>query len=677
MASEERDLLDVRYGTLSQPNAHQDDQVERSINKTEDTHTETRSMFDDSMTEKMEGTVHEPRGTFCCKFGTFWSYAGPGWLMAIAYLDPGNLVSDLQAGAYTGYQLLWVLLLAVILGWLCQVLALKLGAVTGKHLAQVAREEYPRWLSIVLWLLTEVVIVGNDIQQIIGSGMSMTYLIYYSILNLLLDLISLSLSLSLLTLFPMHPTSLQPPPHFPVPRFLPHPLLFDPAVAFQILFGLPLWAGALITAVDTFTFLMFQYFGIRKLEAFFATLVGTMSVCFFINYGVMGPDTKDILEGIFVPTVKNYAVLQLVALLGAVIMPHNIYLHSASVASRGFDRTNRRHVREAVKYFSIDAASALFVSFLINMAVISVFAKGFFNPVCAEQNLAWIVDADNPDGGCGEIGLFNAGDVLYNTLKGSSRTVWAIGLLAAGQSATMTGTFAGQYVMEGFINLRVTKWKRIVVTRIVALVPAVAIALVAQSNSGLEDAIDEWINVLQAVILPFAILPILHFTSSRRIMGDFAIGPVTKTFIWLLFFVVLGLNGYLISGEVMEDKSDFMSSWWFILILIIIALGYLFVIYNVVKDDIAEFFIYLRHVCGAGPAPESEEPRDDHLVIPPPVDMSTVDQEHIVDAVLSHDKTATSDRLCCRWCYSGHYDDARFPSEDGDPITLLGDSANQ
>lgn len=271
----------------------------------------------------------------CCDLYTLWKFTGPGWLMSIAYLDPGNLEADLQSGAYTGYQLLWMLFWATIAGLLLQILAARLGVVTGKNLAQMCRLEYSRPVSNLLWVMTETAIIGSDIQEVLGS-----------------------------------------------------------AIALKLLFGLDLWVGCLITGLDTFTFLIIHAYGVRKLEAFFAALIFTMMVCFFVNFGFTGPqwmggpwnvDGGGILLGTLVPTVNDYAVIQAVGILGAVIMPHNIYLHSALVQSRNINRKNPQAVEEACKYNAIESAVALIVSFFINAAVVTVFARGFYaDGQCAE-----------------------------------------------------------------------------------------------------------------------------------------------------------------------------------------------------------------------------------------------------------------------------------------------------
>ena len=425
--------------------------------------------------------------------------------MSIAYVDPGNLESDLQAGAYAGYQLTWVLCGATAMGFFLQLLAARLGVVTGKNLAEMCTTVFPRWASLTLWIMTEIAIVGSDVQEVLGSS-----------------------------------------------------------IAFQVLFNFPLWLGCLITGFDTFTFLLLHRYGIRKLEALFVALIVVMLVCFCANLVRGDVASADVVRG-FVPRVDHYAVTQGVGIIGAVIMPHNIFLHSALVQSRQVDRHNECNVREANKYFAIEACLALMVSFLINLAVLAVFAKGFFSPDCTASfdtsgvNTACVsvaIARDNAygrchlasgdEGLCQEIGLSQAGTALSGMLGQYADVVWAIDLLAAGQSSTMTGTYAGQFVMEGFLQLQLSPWKRVALTRCVSLVPALTVAILSQQTPADSDHMDELLNVLQSIQLPFALLPVLIFTSSRAIMGDFVNNKATVTTGWLLAGLVCVVNLYLI-----------------------------------------------------------------------------------------------------------------------------------
>jgi natural resistance-associated macrophage protein 2 len=472
----------------------------------------------------------------------FWAYTGPGWLMSMAYLDPGNLEADLQSGAYARYELLYVVLLSTAAGGVYQILAARLGAVTGRHLAQLCRAEYPRVVSLALWLMTEIAIIGSDVQEVLGS-----------------------------------------------------------AIAFQILFRLPLWAGCLLTGVDTLTFLLLHRSGSanrgRYLELFFLLLITTMCVCFFADFTVSDPNVREIARGIVWPRLKDQNAMQAVASLGALIMPHNLFLHSALVQQRGLDRTNARRVRDANFYFALESSLALFVSFLINAAVVCVFASSFYSAQCASlsapdsiSSLAntgiqtacipltaarasgkTIYDAVTGNkcrfgetavaacapcfvdrardrlvgffgtkrtaptaGYCQEIGLAEAGNAVKEALGGYARTVWAVGLLASGQASTMTGTYAGQFVMEGFLDLKLAAWKRVALTRSVALVPAVAVAFISQHHQFQSDRFNELLNVLQSVQLPFALLPLLTFTGAKTLMGDTFVTSRAVAFVLLV-----------------------------------------------------------------------------------------------------------------------------------------------
>ncbi|EQC34776.1 hypothetical protein SDRG_07584 [Saprolegnia diclina VS20] len=467
---------------------------------------------------EVEAPDEEETTSTCCglrlpfSWRTLWAYAGPGWLMSIAYVDPGNLESDLQAGAYGGYELIWVLFGATVMGFFLQTLSARLGVITGKNLAEVCYAMYPRWASYILWVMTEIAIVGSDIQEVLGS-----------------------------------------------------------AIALQLLFQLPLWVGCLITGVDTLTFLSLHQFGIRKLEAFFVALIAVMLACFCMNLVQGGVDPIPVLDGFLPRPPSRYATTQAVGILGAVIMPHNFYLHSGLVQSRAVDRTNARKVREANKYFTIESAVALLVSFLINLAVMCVFAKGFFSPDCLQSfethgvNTACVplntsttesygscqlMEGSRSMGVCQEIGLSGAGLALRGVLDEYSETIWAIGLLAAGQSSTMAGTYAGQFVMEGFLRIQLAPWKRVALTRAVALVPALAVAIWSDTQPGASDTIGEMLNVLQSIQLPFALLPILHFTSHVGLMGAFVNSTTTKAAGWAVALLVCLVNLYLVVQKV-------------------------------------------------------------------------------------------------------------------------------
>ncbi|XP_057420920.1 metal transporter Nramp3-like [Lotus japonicus] len=400
--------------------------------------------------------------------------------MCIAFLDPGNLEGDLQAGAIAGYSLLWLLMWATGMGLLIQLLSARLGVATGKHLAisnmaELCREEYPTWARMVLWAMAEVNLIGSDIQEVIGS-----------------------------------------------------------AIAIRVLSNgvMPLWAGVVITALDCFIFLFLENYGVRRFEAFFAVLIGIMALSFAWMFGETKPCGKDLLLGILVPKLSSRTIQQAVGVVGCLIMPYNLFLHSALVQSRKIDHTNKGRVQEALNYYSIESTIALLVSFVINIFVTSVFAKGFYGSEIANS-----------------IGLANAGQYLqeaYGSGVFPILYIWGIGLLAAGQSSTITGTYAGQFIMGGFLNLRIKKWMRALITRSCAIIPTMIVALIFDSSEQSLDVLSGWLNVLQSVQIPFALIPLLCLVSKEEIMGTFKIGTVLKTISWLVAALVIVINGYFL-----------------------------------------------------------------------------------------------------------------------------------
>ncbi|KAJ1266025.1 hypothetical protein BS78_08G119300 [Paspalum vaginatum] len=410
-----------------------------------------------------------------------WLFTGPGFLMSIAFLDPGNLEGNLQAGAVAGDTLLWLLMWATAMGLLVQLLAARLGVATGRHLAELCRDEYPDWARRALWLMAEVAMVGADIQEVIGS-----------------------------------------------------------AIAIKILSRgyLPLWAGVVITALDCFIFLSLENYGVRKLEAVFAFLIATMAVSFAWMFTDTKPNGKDLLIGILVPKLSSRTIRQAVGVVGCVIMPHNVFLHSALVQSRKIDQNKEYQVREALRYYSIESTIALAVSFMINLFVTTVFAKGFYGSKEA-----------------GNIGLENAGQYLQEKFGGGFLPIlyiWGIGLLAAGQSSTITGTYAGQFIMGGFLNLRLKKWIRALITRSFAIVPTIIVALFFDASDSALDVLNEWLNVLQSIQIPFALIPLITLVSKEQVMGVFKIGRNTQAVTWTVATLLITINCYLL--------MDFFSS---------------------------------------------------------------------------------------------------------------------
>ncbi|XP_073020723.1 metal transporter Nramp3.2-like [Primulina eburnea] len=457
---------------------------------------------------EIEPPLDESPGTSVPPFSwkKLWKFTGPGFLMSVAFLDPGNLEGDLQAGAIAGYSLLWLLFWATVMGLLIQLLSLRLGVATGRHLAEICRDEYPFWAGLMLWFMAEVALIGADIQEVIGS-----------------------------------------------------------AIAIRILSkGLfPLWAGVLITACDCFIFLLLENYGFRKLEAFFAVLISSMAFSFAWMFVNTKPSGHELIEGILIPRLGSKTVQQAVGIIGCVITPYNVFLYSALVQSRKIDLKKKGRVQEALNYYTYESFTAVFVSFIINLLVTTVFAKGFYGTSQART-----------------IGLVNAGEYLqerYGSSKFPILYIWGVGLLAAGQSSTITGTYAGQFIMGGFLNLQLKRWLRSLITRSCAILPTIIVAIVFNRSEELLDVLNEWLNVLQAMQIPFAVIPLVHLVSNEQIMGGFKIGTVLERTAWGVSTLVIAINGYIL-------VDFFMSEVHGLLFGIIVCLG---------ASSYAAFIVYL------------------------------------------------------------------------------------
>ncbi|KAI3465292.1 hypothetical protein Pfo_021955 [Paulownia fortunei] len=383
-------------------------------------------------------------------------------------------------------------------GFLMSLLSLRLGVATGRHLAEICREEYPHWAAVMLWFMAELALIAADIQEVIGS-----------------------------------------------------------AIAIKILSNgvLPLWAGVLITGFDCFIFLFLENYGIRKLEAFFAVLITSMAFSFAWMFVDTKPSGKELTEGLLVPKLSLETIPKAVGIVGCVITPYNVFLYSALVQSRKIDLKKTGRVQEALNYYTIESLIAVFVSFIINLFVTTVFAKGFYGTSQANS-----------------IGLVNAGEFLQQRYGGGLLPIlyiWAIGLLAAGQSSTITGTYAGQFIMGGFLNLQIKKWLRSLITRSCAILPTIIVAIVFNRSEELLDVLNEWLNVLQAMQIPFAVIPLLHLVSNEQIMGAIA---------WGVAAVVILINGYVLVDFFISE----VHGWLFGIIACLGAASYVALLFYLI-----------------------------------------------------------------------------------------------
>ncbi|XP_027197899.2 protein Malvolio-like isoform X1 [Dermatophagoides pteronyssinus] len=502
-------------------------------NGSENDHQQHEEMELDTYFNNKVEIPHDPYEDYSFSWRKLWAFTGPGFLMSIAYLDPGNIESDMQTGVIANYRLLWVLLYSTILGLLMQILSARMGVVTGKHLAELCYSRYPKFPRLLLWIMTEIAIIGSDMQEVIGTALAL-----YMLTN----------------------------------RWL------------------PLWVGVLLTILDTVTFLFLDKYGLRKLESFFAFLITVMAVTFGYEFFLAKPNAGKIGLGMALPYCKDCdkdVLLQAVGIVGAIIMPHNLYLHSALVKSRNVNNRNRLKTKDANRYILIESSIALFVSFLINLAVTAIFAHGLFGKtnsdiyhLCSNHTEKFInMDILDNDNEMFKADLYQAGLYLGCQFGALPFYIWAIGILAAGQSSTMTGTYAGQFAMEGFLNLKWPRWKRVLLTRSIAIAPTLAVTVFSDIKklTGLND----YLNALMVIQLPFAVLPTLTFSSSKLVMGKFVNNLFNLIIATILSIIVIAINVYS-PIQLTIDNSDQQNRPFLYPLLIIVGILYVTFIFYLV-----------------------------------------------------------------------------------------------
>ena len=399
------------------------------------------------------------------------AFAGPGYLVAVGYMDPGNWATDIGGGSKFGYTLLSVVLISNMLAMFLQALSAKLGIVTGRDLAQACRDHYSRRMSIFLWVACELAIAACDLAEVLGS-----------------------------------------------------------AVALNLLFHIPLLLGVLLTALDVLIVLALQGRGFRLIEAFVITLIASIGLCFAYEIFFAHPIWREAARG-FIPRaeiLRNKEMLYIaIGILGATVMPHNLYLHSSIVQTRAFGRANSEK-RDALRYAVIDSTIALFFALFINAAILVLGAAAFHT-----RGLSEVAD------------IAQAYKLLSPVLgAGLASTLFACALLASGQNSTLTGTLAGQIVMEGFLDIRLKPWLRRLITRAIAIIPAILVIAIA--GEGKLTALLILSQVVLSFQLPFAVIPLVQFTSERAKMGDFANSRATTIIAWCVAAAILFFNGELL-----------------------------------------------------------------------------------------------------------------------------------
>jgi manganese transport protein len=398
-----------------------------------------------------------------------FSFLGPAYLISVGYMDPGNWATDLQGGSKFGYALIWVLLMSNLMALLLQGLSARLGIVRGRDLAQANREVYPKIINFTLYILAEIAIAACDLAEVLGM-----------------------------------------------------------AIGIQLLTGLPLIWGVCLTIFDTFLLLYLQRLGMRKMEIFIITLVAIIAGAFLIQTIMAKPVLTEIATG-FVPHLPNNEALYIaIGIIGATVMPHNLYLHSALVQTRKIERTEKG-IRQAIKYNRIDSTVALNMAFFVNAAILIVAAAVFFKS------------------GKQVTEIHEAYKLLPNFLGKVAPYLFAVALIAAGQSSTITGTLAGQIVMEGYLSLRINPWLRRLITRLLAIIPALIVIIIYGDQQ--VDSLLILSQVILSLQLGFAIIPLIHFVSDKSKMKRFAIKTPTKIIAWLIATVLIWLNVQMLVSQ--------------------------------------------------------------------------------------------------------------------------------
>ncbi|MFN3300553.1 MAG: Nramp family divalent metal transporter, partial [Sediminibacterium sp.] len=455
-----------------------------------------------SNVEQSLSEVHETVDTTLPRKGwkRILAYIGPAYLVSVGYMDPGNWATDLQGGAKFGYQLIWVLLMSNLMALLLQSLSARLGIVRRRDLAQANRETYPPLVNFCLYILAELAIAACDLAEVLGM-----------------------------------------------------------AIGIHLLTGLPILWGTVITVLDTFLFLFLQRWGIRKLEAFIIALVAIIGMSFLVQILIAQPAMGEVVGGLVPGFLDNGALYIAVGIIGATVMPHNLYLHSALVQTRKIS-PDKKGIKTAIKYNLIDSTVALNAAFLVNTAILVLAATVFYKT--GNTDVAKIQDAHH----------------LLEPLLGSALApiLFAVALIAAGQSSTITGTMAGQIVMEGYLHLRINPWLRRLLTRLIAIVPAVFV-IVIYGDEKVDDLLI-FSQVILSLQLGFAVIPLIHFVSDKSTMGDFAISTKTKILSWLVAIILVFLNVNLVADETMAIFNTDIS--WFAkaaIIVVILLFIWLFV----------------------------------------------------------------------------------------------------
>ncbi|PWG79338.1 Nramp family divalent metal transporter [Pararcticibacter amylolyticus] len=490
------------------------------------------------------------------------AFIGPAYLVSVGYMDPGNWATDIAGGSQFGYKLIWVLLMSNLIALLLQSLSARLGIVKGLDLAQASRNTYASWANYPLFALAQIAIIACDLAEIIGM-----------------------------------------------------------AIGLQLLFGLPLIWGISITILDTFLLLFLLNKGMRSMESFIVSMVFIVGLSFLAEMFIVEPSLPEVIKG-FEPSVLSGDALYIaIGIIGATVMPHNLYLHSSLVQTRKIERTPEG-IRESLKFNLIDTTVALNLAFLVNASILILAATAFFKN--GYHEVAQIQDAHK---------------LLDNIFGSLAPALFAIALIAAGQSSTVTGTLAGQIIMEGHLNLKIQPWLRRLLTRLLAIIPAFFTILYFG-----EEALGELLVLSQVVLslqLGFAVIPLIHFTSDKNQMGEFAIKPWVKILAWLSALVIVVLNMKLVFEEVLNWFNTSGSHWWIYVFILPVVLGILLLLIYVSLHPVINKVRTEKYNALYGQATDISAPEGviySHIGVP--VDFSGRDRNTIRNALIQGGKNA-------------------------------------
>jgi len=486
-----------------------------------------------------------------------FAFAGPAYLVSVGYMDPGNWATDIAGGSHFGYALIWVILMSNLIAMLLQSLCARLGIVAGKDLAQLSRITYSKGINLFLYVLAEIAITATDLAEVLGM-----------------------------------------------------------AIGIQLLFGIPLLIGVSITVLDTFVLLILQHYGMRKMEALIVGLISVIGFSFLAEMIFAKPLMSELFTG-FIPSIPNsYALYIAIGIIGATVMPHNLYLHTALVQTRKYKKTPKG-IWEAIKFNTIDSIVALNLAFFVNAAILVLAAAAFYKS-----------------------GMFHVEEIqdAYRLLEPILGThlapiLFAVALIAAGQSSTITGTLAGQIVMEGYLNIRIQPWLRRLITRLLAIIPAfLTILIMGEKETGPLLVLSQVVLSLQ---LGFAVIPLIHFVSSKKLMGEFMINKWIKLFAWSSALIIVVLNIKLVFDEINSwiISAGSNSIWVWLTAVPVAVFSGIILVFITVKPFFKKKIIEKTKIPHGGPKELIDFTYPQYKRIAISVDFSDLDGETIKNAL--------------------------------------------